>query len=357
MAIKSPSMFGLNNSNRDFSNAESWGKNQFNSSFPASLLCYMGTNELAPVYITLNKKLNIIHEKIPAKDIFGLEPLSKDLYFGFESNFTPYTPLVIGNLPRIDLVTIDTSRGSNTCLRGLEIKLTALPDHQTCDLKEDQYGCEIVVRPDTIVYLALSVADAFKSKRKELKKYFDPIINTKLNWENMQDVESLLPGMCDQIDSFVKDNIELQKPFMIQPIWKTEGKYLRLKKDCFDAFVWSDFAFTRLFIDSTKSHTNANNITRHMRTTAWLTKMLSEFAVSGKIKFQWIIDHMTYNTKNDKAFASGGLITYPYMKSQELTKPRVDKYAIKKIILGGGEKFLSPERRLDAAILSSRDLF
>jgi len=30
-------LFGLNNSNRDFSKAESWGKNQFNSSFPATL--------------------------------------------------------------------------------------------------------------------------------------------------------------------------------------------------------------------------------------------------------------------------------------------------------------------------------
>jgi len=29
-------LFGLNHSNRDFSQRESWGKNQFNNSFPAS---------------------------------------------------------------------------------------------------------------------------------------------------------------------------------------------------------------------------------------------------------------------------------------------------------------------------------
>ncbi len=34
-------LFGLNHSNRDFSQRESWGKNQFNNSFPASLACYM----------------------------------------------------------------------------------------------------------------------------------------------------------------------------------------------------------------------------------------------------------------------------------------------------------------------------
>ncbi|WP_242026087.1 HindVP family restriction endonuclease [Anabaena sp. FACHB-1391] len=33
-------LFGLTHSNRDFSQRESWGKNQFNNSFPASLACY-----------------------------------------------------------------------------------------------------------------------------------------------------------------------------------------------------------------------------------------------------------------------------------------------------------------------------
>ncbi|RKZ70412.1 MAG: HindVP family restriction endonuclease, partial [Candidatus Parabeggiatoa sp. nov. 1] len=36
-----PRLFGIKHSNRDFSNKESWGKNQFNSSFPVALACYM----------------------------------------------------------------------------------------------------------------------------------------------------------------------------------------------------------------------------------------------------------------------------------------------------------------------------
>ena len=32
-------LFGLTNSNRDFGKADAWGKNQFNSSFPAALSC------------------------------------------------------------------------------------------------------------------------------------------------------------------------------------------------------------------------------------------------------------------------------------------------------------------------------
>lgn len=33
----SPSLYGLKKTNRDYSKKETWGKNQFNSSFPASL--------------------------------------------------------------------------------------------------------------------------------------------------------------------------------------------------------------------------------------------------------------------------------------------------------------------------------
>lgn len=45
------------------------------------------------------------------------------------------------------------------------------------------------------------------------------------------------------------------------------------------------------------------------------------------------------------------------MSSPELTKPRVKKNEIKNIIKGGGEKLLSPERRFDAIVFSSPDLF
>jgi hypothetical protein len=35
-----PTLFGLNKTNRDYTKEATWGKNQFNSSFPASLCCY-----------------------------------------------------------------------------------------------------------------------------------------------------------------------------------------------------------------------------------------------------------------------------------------------------------------------------
>ncbi|MBR8828463.1 MAG: HindVP family restriction endonuclease [Gomphosphaeria aponina SAG 52.96 = DSM 107014] len=85
--------------------------------------------------------------------------------------------------------------------------------------------------------------------------------------------------------------------------------------------------------------------------------MLYDFAITGKIDYTNVINKISFNKKNDKAFALSGTKTYPYMKSEQLTHPRIKKDEIKNIILGGGEKFLSPERRFDAIILNTPNLF
>lgn len=85
--------------------------------------------------------------------------------------------------------------------------------------------------------------------------------------------------------------------------------------------------------------------------------MLHEFAAKGKVHHERVIDDITLNNKNDKAFASSGARTLPYMRSAALARPRMPKSIVGDLILGHGERFLSPERRLDAAILGTPGLF
>ena len=85
--------------------------------------------------------------------------------------------------------------------------------------------------------------------------------------------------------------------------------------------------------------------------------MLYDFSIYGQFDHAQTIDNLSFNTKNDKAFAVSGLVTHSYMNSNELHKPRVGKKEIKNIILGGGQNFLSPERRFDAIIFNSPELF
>ncbi|MDF2388331.1 HindVP family restriction endonuclease [Nostoc ellipsosporum NOK] len=352
-----PSLFGLARSNRDFSQANSWGKNQFNNSFPASLACYMHNQGLQLVYLTLDNHLKIKHEKIDVTDIFGIAPLSSNLFFAFESDYVPYRKLVIGRLPRVDLVTLDTLNG-DACLRGLEIKLTALPDNSTCRLPDHKYGCEIVTRPDTIVYLTLSIADKFKDSREELLKYLDPVCSEINDWGSIRNMLPYISRLAESLDNLLSDHIEMQSLLVMQPVWKTVGKTSKLFQNCLDIFIWSDFGFTRLFFDITKrSIIGTENIQRPMRTVIWLAKMLYEFAKNGMIPYASIIDTLTYQTKNDKAFALSGLNTHLYMICDELIKPRIRKEEIGNIILGGGQNYLSPERRFDGIILSNPEIF
>jgi hypothetical protein len=187
-----PGLYSLVNTkcNRDFTKAQSWGKNIFNNAFPIALTCYMDTHEIAPVYLTLGEKLNVTHSFITPAELFRKNPQDPETYFAFESDFTPYRSLVIGSLPRADVVVLDNNTGQ--CTSGLEIKLTALPDNSTYNLSENRYGCELVMRPDTIVYLALNIAYEFREKREALHLALAgiPPIN---DWTDIAQVTSVIP--------------------------------------------------------------------------------------------------------------------------------------------------------------------
>lgn len=85
--------------------------------------------------------------------------------------------------------------------------------------------------------------------------------------------------------------------------------------------------------------------------------MLLDICIHSRCDYKDIIDKLSYNTKNDKAFASAGNVTNPYMSCENLTYPRIKKNEIKNIILGGGQNLLSPERRFDAIVFNSPELF
>ncbi|MBD2394629.1 HindVP family restriction endonuclease [Cyanobacterium aponinum FACHB-4101] len=345
-----PSLFGLTSSNRDFSLENSWGKNQFNNSFPVALCCYIHSQGLKSNYLGINSGcFNISEISIP--DVFGINPLDKDIYFAFESIHTPFQKYVIDSLPRTDLVIQRKSDGY--CLTGLEIKLTALPDNTTCELDESNYGSEIVVRPDTIVYLACSIAQNLGQKLNQLLP-LDIEIN---DWTESDQV---LPHIQKIIKILQNIAIELenkQSPFLIQPIWKTIGKSSKLAENCLDVFAWSNAGFIYFISQIADNNPQAKKITRQTRTAIWLYKMLSDIKCNGRFNHLQIIDELSYNTKNDKAFASAGNITNKYMSSPRLIQPLITKQEIKNIILGGGQNLLSPERRFDAIIVNSPELF
>lgn len=352
-----PSLFGVNNSNKDLNNKNSWGKNQFNNIFPIALINYMYSKNIKPKYIKLNNKMKVSHTEITSKELFGLDYDDKKLQFNFEYPHTAFQRFSNGTIPRADVTTsiLQEDIFDDKTLSSLEIKLTALPDHTTHNLEEHEYGSELVIRPDTIVYLAFSLISLWYTDTDKMYSYFENVDKKIKDFTDERLVKNNFNIIIDSLNNFLLASYENQKPLIIQPIWKTNGKSPKLADDCLDVFVWSDHAFTRLFID--ESRITKGNLTRTNRSCVWLIAMLIEFSKKQKLDHKKIIDEITFNTKNDKAFALSGKKTYNYMRSEELTKPRIKVSEIQNIILGGGEKLLSPERRFDSALVSAPGLF
>jgi hypothetical protein len=354
MNMPPPGLFGVKNSNRDFTNNNSWGKNQFNSSFPTALSAFLESKGFENVYLKLDKEFKVYQDSISTTDLFGMNPLSNEIFYSFESPYTPFQPLVIGHFPRVDMVTMVDGR----CLQGIEVKLTALPDNTTCNLSEDRYGSELVIRPDTIVYLACSIANHFKADLPALRLLIGDGFEAIEDWQDGVNIWSSVSKMAAAVDRVALSILDRQEPLVMQPVWKTQGKSPVLAENCLDVFVWSNLAFAQLFLDVARRElATLRTITRQVRTAVWLFKMIYDFSVDGQIDHRKVIDMLSYDTKNDKAFAISGAVSNPYMRGAILTKPRITKNQIKEIILGGGQNLLSPERRFDAIIFNSPELF
>ena len=158
------------------------------------------------------------------------------------------------------------------------------------------------------------------------------------------------------MSELLNDPVLVANPNILQPVWKTNGKSPQLAPNCLDVFAWSTsgFLYFLLEIARAESHTK---VSRSMRSLVWAYKMLTDIGTSGQTNFQDTIDRLSFNTKNDKAFAASGTITHKFMKHENLTQPRITRNEIKSIILGGGQNMLSPERRFDAIIVGSPELF
>ena len=349
MNKKQAGLFGLKKTNRDFTRKEAWGKNQFNSSFPAALCCYLEYKKIEANYLLIKDGV-FTTSTIPIKEVFNISAVNDEIYFAFESQHTPYQKYIVGTLPRTDLVIQKESSGE--CLSALEVKLTAIPDNTTCQLTEDRYGSEIVVRPDTIVYLACSIASSLNASFHDLL----PKIEIS-DWSDPKYVLDKIDLIINAINDLAKQLESSQEAFLLQPIWKTNGKSPELSKNCLDVFIWSNAGFANFISEISDKNLNANSITRQTRSAVWLFKMLLDIKNQGKFNHSQIIDGLSLNTKNDKAFASSGLLTNKYMKCSRLAKPVIEKSEIKNIILGGGQNLLSPERRFDSIIYNSPEIF
>lgn len=340
-------LYGIKHSNRP--DDKHWGKNCFNSSFPTALACFMKDCDIDAVYMHLvneNGVLKVKKDTIPIKEVFNSGNRTNDqLYFSFETIYQPYQEYAFDFLDGIDLVVKDTN---GAWLSPLEVKLTVLPDNSTAKKKEEDWGSEIVIRTATTSYCAIGMYDAVKEESRRVRDIFEDSCSSIQMWDNDFEMTHKTPALIDSIDNFQRQYYIKQKPLVMQTIWKTKGKSALLADPTFDILIWSDYAFSRLFIDPSKEETTS--MSRPQRATARLAKCLWELSKSGKIRIEDIYRQMAYENQTDKEFSKNGLMWRSYVTSGRPITPIISKDAIHHIIEDGYIEKLSPERRLDQSL-------
>lgn len=340
----SSGLFGIYNSNR--SDDKHWGKNCFNSSFPTSLACYMLTQNINAVYIRLDANQKIVCDKVPIQNVFNCKHKDpRKLFFSFESIYEPYQAFSFDTIDCIDLV-VKESNGAY--LAPLEVKLTVLPTDATSSKPETEWGCELVVRSATTSYCALGMFNAIHKHASEVREIFETACSSIQSWDNDYEMSHKTPQLTHCIDIFQKKYYRNQKPLLMQTIWKTQGKTPSLAEQAFDIVVWSDYAFSRLFLDS--SYQTLNKMSRPMRATARLARCLWELSKSGKIRLKDIYRQMAFDNQTDKEFAINGQRWRQYVNGERITKPILPSSVVKEILDSDSFKKLSPERRFDQTL-------
>jgi hypothetical protein len=301
------------------------------------------------IYNKLNIKngnLCIEASEIALNDVFkcGTTPLC-DLDFHFESKYEPYQQYSFDTIDSIDLVVKHLEK---QFLTPLEVKLTVLPDMTTCGKSEDLWGCEMVVRSATTSYCALGMFDSVKKDATKVRDIFEEACADIGSWVNDYEMSAKTPLLSESINEFQKQYLRKQKPLVMQTIWKTQGQSPLLAENAFDIVVWSDYAFSRLFID------NASDVgvsmSRPMRASARLARCLWELSKSGKIRLAEIYRQMAFGKQTDKEFAISGQRWRGYVTSNRITKPALCKDVIDEIISPSHLSKLKPERRFDQTL-------
>lgn len=64
----------------------------------------MHSRGMKPVYLTIDKMCDVKRSFITGEELFGMDPLSDNLFYGFEQTYQPFAKYYTGKSERIDLV-------------------------------------------------------------------------------------------------------------------------------------------------------------------------------------------------------------------------------------------------------------
>ena len=328
---------------------QQYGKNQFNSCFPISLLTWMADRDIPAVLVcgTQSGTEECVElARVHLREILTLPPTGQ-AYWDFEKPFPPFGPYFEDGPSHLDAVLL--TREGGAALHTLEIKLTVVPDSTTKTREQAEWRPEIVVRPTVVAHIATSLFHrASDNLRTEIARRIRAL--DIRSWGNRVELlasrDQLLTIACALLDG----SLQGQFPILLNSLWFTNGQSPEIIDPGFDSVIWTDSAWLRVLIE--KASTDSVTVTRHDRALWQVLRMFSQMSNLGSAQITQILDEMTFDLQSDKSFSisgSGLRNIIPDNQWSDLNIPLVARQCLTEILQGGPEA-LSPERRLDQSL-------
>lgn len=337
-------LYGIRRSN--LSTKALMSRDMFPASFSVALMNYMGDRGIPLNYVHTDSNLFCMVSGIGLSTAYGCDASkTADAEFCFGSVYDPYTELASG-VPESGLVLRD---GLGNPVGRTEIRTSVIPDTVTRGLPDDQMGPEVTMKTDHLVLCALSMASDLLPDSREALTILENGIPTDPDWSDWGEVSGFVGRIVANLDRLESGFHDCQRPFQAQVVWKTEADGPYLAEDAMDAFVWSDMAMTRMFLDNAKVQADGG-CTRLLRASVRLHMILTSILRGENPDLGEVVGSTGYGMPDGKECIANGRMTNRMMRCERLAHPRVRSSEV--VCLGsvGFEEAIMPERRLDMSV-------
>lgn len=336
--------YGIRNCN--LGRKEMFSREMFPRSLSVALANYMDDHGIPLNLIHSDTSRNCCVSSIRTHEMYDCTPQEMSvMMFDFDSTFDPWTELAKG-VPESGLVLRD-ERGRPRCC--LDLKTSVVPDAATRDLSPESQGPEITLETATVQGIALSMASSLLDERDATLAILRKDIPDDVDWSDWASVSRHIDEIVCNLDILETRFADLQRPRMLQAVWRTETDGPFMTDDAMDVFVWTDFALTRLFLDGNRRFADSRP-TRPLRSAVRLFLVIISILEGARPGLASITDMTDYGLGGRKELMVNGKTTNRLMGSDRLASPAVSSLDSTFLISTGAERMFMPERSLEMSM-------
>lgn len=337
-------LYGIRKTN--LGTKELFSREMFPRSVTVALANYMGDRHIPLNYIHMNSDRRCIVSDMDTSEMYGCPAVEMSrMTFDFDSRNDDWMEMADG-IPESDLVLRDFMGRPRCCL---DLKTSVVPDAVTKDLPLDLQGPEIGLDNGALQGIGLSMASSLMGDSENALGMLGEGIPDDIDWRDWSSVSRHVGDIVCNLDVIEARYRDLQRPRMLQAVWRTETDGPFMTDNAMDLFVWSDFALTRLFLDVNRRFSDSRP-TRPLRSSVRLFLIIISILEGRRPSLGSLTDATDYGLGGRREFMVNGKTTNRMMPSDRLAHPAVSALDSTFLISSGAERMIMPERSLEMSM-------